>query len=88
MLEPFRTKAEEERPSVKSRETAFLPPPRVIKEQEEEEPGPLPGEPPKIWGATEDPINKPCAKPVRSAIETSRLFLRPFESDEVKGALA
>jgi hypothetical protein len=36
---------------VKSRETVFLPPPRVIKEREDEEP--LPGEPPKIWGAAD-----------------------------------
>lgn len=35
---------------VKTRETVFLPPPRV-KEREDEEPEPLPGEPPKIWGA-------------------------------------
>ena len=35
----------------KIRETVFLPPPRVFKEGEEEEPRPLPGEPPKIWGA-------------------------------------
>jgi hypothetical protein len=38
---------------VKNRETVFLPPPREFKEREEEEPGPLPGEPPKIWGAEE-----------------------------------
>jgi len=34
----------------KSSETVFLPP-RPIKEREDEEPKPLPGEPPKIWGA-------------------------------------
>ena len=34
----------------KDRETVFLPPPRQIKEREIEEPEPLPGEPPKIWG--------------------------------------
>jgi hypothetical protein len=39
--------------TVKSRETVFLPPPRVIKEREDEEP--LPGEPPKIWGAVDKP---------------------------------
>lgn len=32
------------------RETVFLPPPRTIQELEKEEPKPLPGEPPKIWG--------------------------------------
>src|SRR6266704_7186057 len=31
---------------VKSRETVFLPPPRVVKERENEEPEALPGEPP------------------------------------------
>ena len=35
----------------KIRETVFLPAPRVLKEDEEEERKPLPGEPPKIWGA-------------------------------------
>jgi hypothetical protein len=35
----------------KDRETVFLPPPRPIKEDVEEEPKPLPGESPKIWGA-------------------------------------
>jgi len=34
----------------KIRETVFLPP-RPIKEREDEESKPLPGEPPKIWGA-------------------------------------
>jgi len=29
--------------------------PRINKEREEEEPGPLPGGPPKIWGAGERP---------------------------------
>ncbi len=36
------------------RETVLLPPPRAV---EDEEPGPLPGEPPKIWGAMERPLN-------------------------------
>ncbi len=40
---------------VKNRETVFLPAPRIVKEREEEEPGPLPGEPPKIWGGGERP---------------------------------
>ena len=40
---------------VKNRETVFLPAPRIIKEQDDEEPGPLPGEPPKIWDAAERP---------------------------------
>ncbi len=40
---------------VKNRETVFLPPPREFKEREDEEPEPLPGEPPKIWGAMERP---------------------------------
>jgi len=35
---------------LKNRETVFLPPPRQVKEREDEEPKPLPGEPPKIWG--------------------------------------
>ena len=34
----------------KNRETVFLPP-RVVKEREDEEPKPYPGEPPKICGA-------------------------------------
>jgi len=38
---------------VKNRETVFLPTPRRNKEREDEEPGPLPGEPPKIWSAVE-----------------------------------
>jgi hypothetical protein len=33
-----------------NRETVLLPPPRKVKEREEEEPKPLPGELPKIWG--------------------------------------
>jgi hypothetical protein len=36
---------------LKNLETVFLPPPRAIKEREGEEPEPLAGEPPKIWGA-------------------------------------
>jgi uncharacterized membrane protein YphA (DoxX/SURF4 family) len=40
---------------VKNRETVFLPAPRINKEREDKEPGPLPGEPPKIWGAVERP---------------------------------
>ncbi len=39
-----------------NREIVLLPPPRVIKEREDEEPGSLPGEPPKIWGAMNDTI--------------------------------
>ena len=39
----------------KIRETVFLPPPQAAKEAEEEEPKPLPGEPPKIWGAMDKP---------------------------------
>ena len=34
----------------KSREIVLLPPPRVVTEREGDEPKPLPGEPPKIWG--------------------------------------
>jgi len=37
----------------KNRETVFLPPPIPAKEREDEEPKPLPGEPPKIWGAVD-----------------------------------
>jgi hypothetical protein len=37
----------------KARETVFLPPPRESKPNEKVEP--MPGEPPKIWGATELP---------------------------------
>lgn len=33
------------------RGTVFLPPPRVLKEREDDEPEPSPGEPPKIYGA-------------------------------------
>ncbi len=40
---------------VKERETVFLPSPRVITEREDEERNPLPGEPPKIWGAVDTP---------------------------------
>jgi ribosome-binding protein aMBF1 (putative translation factor) len=35
----------------RSRETVFLPPPRVVKEREDGQPPMLPGDPPKIWGA-------------------------------------
>ena len=35
----------------KSREIVLLPPPRVVTEREDDEPKPLPGEPPKIWEA-------------------------------------
>ena len=35
----------------KCREIVFLPPPTVIREREDEEPKPRPGEPPKIWGS-------------------------------------
>jgi hypothetical protein len=38
----------------KERETVFLPPPRVT-EPEHEEPKPLPGESPKIWGGASRP---------------------------------
>jgi hypothetical protein len=38
-----------------NREIVLLPPPRAVEEREDEEPGPLPGEPPKIWGAMERP---------------------------------
>jgi hypothetical protein len=34
----------------KTHETVFLPPPRVLQEGEEEEPKPLPGDPPIIRG--------------------------------------
>lgn len=40
---------------VVNRETVFLPPPRATKEREDEDTNPLPGEPPKIWGAMERP---------------------------------
>ncbi len=39
----------------KTRGTVFLPPPRVIQEGEEEEPKPLPGEPPIIRGSLHRP---------------------------------
>ena len=39
---------------VKSQEVVLLPPP-VVRETEENEPGPLPGEPPKIWGGANKP---------------------------------
>jgi len=39
----------------KNRDTVFLPPPRAIEEREDEEEKPLPGEPPKIWGAADRP---------------------------------
>jgi ribosome-binding protein aMBF1 (putative translation factor) len=35
-----------------NREIVLLPPPRAVKEQEDEE---RPGEPPKIWGAVQHP---------------------------------
>jgi len=38
----------------KNRETVFLPP-RTFKEREGDEPKPLPGEPPKIFGEVERP---------------------------------
>jgi hypothetical protein len=34
-----------------NREIVLLPPPSAVKEGEDEPPGPLPGETPKIWGA-------------------------------------
>ncbi len=39
----------------KDRGTVFLPPPSAFKEREDENPEPLPGEPPKIWGAVDRP---------------------------------
>ncbi len=39
----------------KEQETVFLPPRKVIAEREDEKPSPLPGEPPKIWGAADTP---------------------------------
>jgi ribosome-binding protein aMBF1 (putative translation factor) len=39
----------------KSRETVFLPPPRTFRQREDDEPEPLPGEPPKIFGAADRP---------------------------------
>lgn len=38
----------------KSRETVFLPP-LTVKEKEDEEQKPVPGEPPKIWGSVHRP---------------------------------
>ena len=37
---------------VMNRETVFLPSPGAVKGRENDEPKPLPGEPPKIWGGT------------------------------------
>ena len=39
----------------KNRDTVILPAPRVLTERETEEEKPLPGEPPKIWGAVGQP---------------------------------
>ncbi len=39
----------------KDRDTVFLPPPGAFIEREDEEPKPIPGEPPKIWGAVDRP---------------------------------
>src|SRR6267378_3706835 len=39
----------------KNRDTVILPAPRVLTERETEEEKPLPGEPPKIWGAVDQP---------------------------------
>ena len=39
----------------KNRESVFLAQPGEFKEQEDDEPKPLPGEPPKIWGALDRP---------------------------------
>jgi hypothetical protein len=47
---------------VKNRQIAILPPPRLIKEREDEEP--LPGEPPKIWAQWTGLINEPLHEPV------------------------
>jgi hypothetical protein len=38
-----------------NREIVLLPPPRAVEEHEDDEPGPLPGEPPKIFGAVQHP---------------------------------
>lgn len=38
----------------KSRETVFLPPP-TVKEKEDEQRKPVPGEPPQIWGSVHGP---------------------------------
>jgi hypothetical protein len=40
---------------MKNQDTVFLPPPRTFKERENEEEEPLPGGPPKIWGAVDRP---------------------------------
>ena len=39
----------------KSRDVVLLPPATLLKGKETEEPEPLPGEPPKIWGAIDRP---------------------------------
>ena len=41
--------------ALKRREIVLLPPPRVVTEREGDEPKPMPGEPPKIWGGTDRP---------------------------------
>jgi ribosome-binding protein aMBF1 (putative translation factor) len=38
---------------MKNQDTVFLSPPRTFKERENEEENPLPGGPPKIWGAVD-----------------------------------
>jgi hypothetical protein len=40
---------------VRSQETVFLPPPRMVEERENEEPDAPTGEPPKIWCAADRP---------------------------------
>jgi hypothetical protein len=47
----------------KIRETVFLPPPRVPTESEPEQTQPLPGEPPKIWGAVARPESPEAGSP-------------------------
>jgi hypothetical protein len=42
--------------ALKDREIVLLPPPRVATKREADEPRPLPGEPPKIWGSTGRPM--------------------------------
>jgi hypothetical protein len=37
----------------RNRETVILPPPNAFKDREDEEPKPLPGDPPIIWGTAD-----------------------------------
>jgi hypothetical protein len=41
----------------KNREIVLLPPPKSVPELEVEEPEPLPGGPPKIWGGPDGGVN-------------------------------